>query len=301
VEQVSLKSALLLFISATVVLPVAAAEIRLGRASGVYTVPVRINDVLTLRFVVDSGASEVSISDDVASVLVRSGALTRRDWLPDRLYTDASGRAVRRRRVILRSVRIGDIEVRNVAASLGGNVGVQLLGQSFLGRLTSWSIDNRREVLLLNQPPLPPPSPPAVAVAPPGLEDRDFLGRTLLIRAAAGEKGASLAELLARGAAIDARDNGGATALLVATERGDRAAVEALIAARADVNAQNGNGWTALMLAVSRGDAELAQQLIAAGADLRLRNRSAQDALALARTRNDQRLIEILQKAGAGP
>src|SRR5690242_10937685 len=44
-------------------------------AGGVYTVPVRINDALTLDFTVDSGASDVSIPADVFLTLARTGTI----------------------------------------------------------------------------------------------------------------------------------------------------------------------------------------------------------------------------------
>ena len=46
-----------------------AIEVPLVKEGGVYTVPVRINDVLTLDFVIDSGAAEVMVPADVALTL----------------------------------------------------------------------------------------------------------------------------------------------------------------------------------------------------------------------------------------
>jgi hypothetical protein len=42
---------------------------------GAFTVPVSINDTLTLNFVLDSGAADVSIPADVVSTLMRTGTL----------------------------------------------------------------------------------------------------------------------------------------------------------------------------------------------------------------------------------
>ena len=52
-----------------------ATEVPLVAQNGVYTVPVRINDTLSVNFVVDSGASEVQIPAEVAQQLLRRGAL----------------------------------------------------------------------------------------------------------------------------------------------------------------------------------------------------------------------------------
>ena len=56
--------------------------------------PVAINDQLTLKFVVDSGASEVSILTDVVSTLVRTGTITDADFLGSQTYKLADGSTV---------------------------------------------------------------------------------------------------------------------------------------------------------------------------------------------------------------
>jgi clan AA aspartic protease (TIGR02281 family) len=263
---------------------------------GVYILGARVNDALRLNFVLDTGAAEVSISEEVLADLVRLGAIAPREYLIERSYTDASGRSSRRRRVMLRSVRVGDLEVRNVAASVGGKSSPLLLGQSFLARLDHWSIDNRRRIFVVGTP-----SPGTASQATLTLQDndeRDALGRTSLMRAV-GQGAGPIKELLARGAARDARDNAGWTALLLAADRGDLGAAEALIAAGADVNARNNLGWTPLMTAVSRGNLPLIEALIAARADPKIRNNDGWTALTIARSRSDERLIEVLQRAGA--
>ena len=48
---------------------------------GTFKVPVTINRQLTLNFVVDSGAADVSIPADVFMTLVRTGTITDADFL----------------------------------------------------------------------------------------------------------------------------------------------------------------------------------------------------------------------------
>jgi predicted aspartyl protease len=50
---------------------------------------------------------------------------------------------------IIRSLKIGSINLSNVIGSVAPVKGSPLLGQSFLSRFSSWSIDNRRQVLIL--------------------------------------------------------------------------------------------------------------------------------------------------------
>jgi clan AA aspartic protease (TIGR02281 family) len=116
---------------------------------GTLVVPVLVDNALTLRFVVDSGAADVSIPQDVARTLMRMGKLTGSDYLGNRTYVMANGALVPSRRFIIRSMKVGGREVRDVTASITAEQGTLLLGQSFLRRFKSWSIDNRRRVLVL--------------------------------------------------------------------------------------------------------------------------------------------------------
>jgi predicted aspartyl protease len=46
-------------------------------------------------------------------------------------------------------MKVGDREINNVTGSVAKIEGSLLLGQSFLSRFKSWSIDNERGLLLL--------------------------------------------------------------------------------------------------------------------------------------------------------
>lgn len=56
-------------------------EIALAQANGVYRVPVVINGVLPLQFVLDSGAADVSIPADVFLTLLRTGTIDNNDYI----------------------------------------------------------------------------------------------------------------------------------------------------------------------------------------------------------------------------
>jgi clan AA aspartic protease (TIGR02281 family) len=139
---------------------------------GTYVLPVLINNTITLKFTIDSGASDVSIPADVAHTLVRSGTITSDDFIGTQTFTLADGSTVPSPLFRIRSLKVGDIELQNVVATITNENGSLLLGQSFLSRLSSWSIDNDRHVLLMNenpnaaQVPLSPPSPTEAASLP---------------------------------------------------------------------------------------------------------------------------------------
>lgn len=128
-----------------------AETIPLKAEHGTYVVPVVVNERITLNFTLDSGAADVSIPKDVFSTLVRAGTIDKGDLLDVGEYELADGSVTTSRRFYIRSMRIGGVELRNVIASVAPAAGTLLLGQTFLSRLQSWSIDNQRHTLLINQ------------------------------------------------------------------------------------------------------------------------------------------------------
>jgi clan AA aspartic protease (TIGR02281 family) len=147
-----------------------AISIPMENTGGVYTVPVSINDSLTINFIVDSGATDVSIPADVVSTLVRAGTVRDEDFLGTRMYTMANGSTVPSKTFRIRSLKVGNVVVDNVVASIGDAVSTPLLGQSFLGHFKSWSLDNENHALVLSNPdgaPQLPSSPGPVASASP--------------------------------------------------------------------------------------------------------------------------------------
>ena len=117
---------------------------------GTFVVPVRINDQITLDFVIDSGASDVSVPADVVIILLRTGTITNSDFLGTQEYRMANGKTVPSQQFVIRSLKVGDPTLENVTGSVAPVEGTLLLGQSFLRRFKSWSIDNQREALVLD-------------------------------------------------------------------------------------------------------------------------------------------------------
>jgi clan AA aspartic protease (TIGR02281 family) len=118
--------------------------------NGAFVIPVVLNNVLTEKFIVDSGSADVSISADVASTLKKLGAMTGADFLGSKTYTLADGSKVASEIYRIASLRIGGMVVQNVTVRVTAENSDLLLGQSFLSRLTSWSMDNARQVMIFN-------------------------------------------------------------------------------------------------------------------------------------------------------
>lgn len=127
-----------------------AIEVAVRKQGGVHTVPVKINDAFTLDFLVDSGAATVSMPADVVQALVRLGTLAPGDFLGSKDYRLADGSTLPSPTFRIRSLKVGGIVLQGVTGSMAPVNGRLLLGQSFLSRFRSWSIDNGRQVLILD-------------------------------------------------------------------------------------------------------------------------------------------------------
>lgn len=111
-------------------------------SSGHYIVEALVDGV-PVRFLVDTGASDVTLSPKDAA---RIGLdLDRLNF--NRPYRTANG-VVMGAPVNLPSIRIGPIEVRNVPGSVNGApLGASLLGMSFLERLSGYRVENGTLIL----------------------------------------------------------------------------------------------------------------------------------------------------------
>ena len=125
--------------------------IKLEQEGGVYKLPVRINDAVALPFIVDSGAAEVSIPADVFLVLLRGKTVSKADDLGSSKFTQADGTTVSSERFLLHKMSVGDHVVTDVVANVVPVAGEPLLGQSFLGRLPSWTFDNNQHTLAIGE------------------------------------------------------------------------------------------------------------------------------------------------------
>ena len=94
-------------------------EIPLTPEGKLFVVPARINDAISLPFILDSGASDVQIPVDVVMTLARAGTISDNDLRETQTCTLADGSRVRCYELMLRELRLGNHIVRNVVASIG--------------------------------------------------------------------------------------------------------------------------------------------------------------------------------------
>jgi predicted aspartyl protease len=125
------------------------AQVQMRKLGGIFVVPVLINNTISINFAVDSGASDVSIPADVVLTLVRTGTLKEADFLGTQNYVIADGSRTPSQQFRIRSLTVGSWLVENVTGHVGAVKSPPLLGQSFLKRFGSWSMDNAQGLLLL--------------------------------------------------------------------------------------------------------------------------------------------------------
>ena len=116
---------------------------------GTFTLLATLNGTTTLAFTLDTGATNVTIPQSIAQELMRDGSLTVADYVGNAVSILADGTKRHDTLYRLRSVTIGGLTVTDVECSVGDNGSALLLGQSFLSKFGSWSVDNGRAVLVL--------------------------------------------------------------------------------------------------------------------------------------------------------
>ncbi len=104
---------------------------------------------LIKTYLLDSGASDVSIDNETLEYLEKSDKLKLENRMTDARYQLADGTIVKFKRVQIPSLEIGDIVVNNVVANIIQNGKPLLLGKSFLDSFKSWKIDNQKSSLIL--------------------------------------------------------------------------------------------------------------------------------------------------------
>lgn len=117
-------------------------RIKMTKSGSVYKIPAEINDVLKVDFLLDTGASDVFISPEIALTLMRTGTLSDKDYLGSSVYSFANGKTESCKKYKLKKLKIGSKEIRDVECAVANDIiGDMLLGQSFLQKLGGFEID----------------------------------------------------------------------------------------------------------------------------------------------------------------
>lgn len=119
---------------------------------GTVDIPIKLNNVLNIKFIVDTGASESSIPLYIVNTLIKTETILIEDKLEDKTYLLANGSTSTSRRVRLRKVKIGDFILEDVAFSVSDDVRSPLLiGQNILTQFKSVKFDYVNSRLIITK------------------------------------------------------------------------------------------------------------------------------------------------------
>lgn len=134
-------------ISSQNTIPNQSIRIKMKKKSGVYYVPIKINDT-DMEFIFDTGASDIVISAVEALFLYKQGKLTNEDVLGTARYQIADGSISEGTVVNLKTVQLGDKILYNVKASVVHKMEAPLLlGQSALSQFGKISINYKENYI----------------------------------------------------------------------------------------------------------------------------------------------------------
>ena len=130
---------------------ITAQTIKMEKDGGVYKVPCKVNG-LALKFIFDTGASNVSISSAEAVFMLKHGYLRADDLGGSEYYRIANGDIAEGTKVVLRKIEIGDKTLYNVEASIVNSIDAPLLlGQSVMERLGQFTFDYATNSLIIGK------------------------------------------------------------------------------------------------------------------------------------------------------
>jgi clan AA aspartic protease (TIGR02281 family) len=131
----------MLVLSACTTLSFSQTIVKMEKVNGVFVMPCEVNG-LGLKFVFDTGASDVSISLTEALFMLKNGYLKESDLIGTEYYQIANGDVLEGTKIRLSVIKIGDRTLTNVEASIVHSLSAPLLlGQSALKRLGTIQFD----------------------------------------------------------------------------------------------------------------------------------------------------------------
>lgn len=102
-------------------------------------------------WLLDSGAIDLLISDSLATQMMEQHLFSEKDYLGTGNYNIANGKEMICKMYRVNNVQIGKFTVDNIMLGTSPEVENFLLGKSFLNKFSRWTIDNRRELLILEK------------------------------------------------------------------------------------------------------------------------------------------------------
>jgi hypothetical protein len=127
-------------------------SVQLSVYHGTYTIPgVVLNGVRKASFILDSGAASLVVPASCLAEMLTKGEISQTDFIGMLTFIIADGSRHRSPVYRLHTVTIAGVTLHEVAVSSGSDEGTWLMGQTVLGRLGSWSIDNHTATLTVHR------------------------------------------------------------------------------------------------------------------------------------------------------
>ena len=127
-------------------------SVPLSHNGGVLMLESILNGSSHVEFVVDSGAGDMAIPEEVMRDLKDRGVVDNADYIGTGRYVLADGRVVEAAQYNIKRITVGAVTALNVQSSVSPENSPPLLGQSFFKKFKSWRIDNSHSKLYLQVP-----------------------------------------------------------------------------------------------------------------------------------------------------
>jgi hypothetical protein len=105
----------------------------------------------TRIWLIDSGASDLLISEDFSKTLRQQGIISEMDFAGDGYYALADNRLVVCKRYKIDNVHIGKFTINNVILAVSNEAKEFLVGKSLLNKFSEWTLNNRNNILILKK------------------------------------------------------------------------------------------------------------------------------------------------------
>lgn len=117
------------------------------KEANTYLIKASIND-LPMDFILDTGCSDISISSTESEFMLKNGFLKESDLKGNTKYSNATGEVHTAREIIVREIKLGDLVLHNLRASVIPNQKAPLLlGQNVLTKFGKVEIDHKDQKL----------------------------------------------------------------------------------------------------------------------------------------------------------
>lgn len=118
-------------------------------SGGLFVTEITLNGKVSVKALVDTGCSELSIPAHVFYTLVNSGTVCKEDQLPSRTYILADGSEVVNSRFLLREIKIGTRTFNNISVSITQNPNASILiGQNVLSKFGVIMFDYENNLMI---------------------------------------------------------------------------------------------------------------------------------------------------------